>query len=122
MKYIITLITFIPVLAFSECVKGDCQNGFGIYVYADGDTYRGEFKNSARHGDGTYIWADGTVYQGEYSNGEKHGQGTLTDIDGDYWSGNWKNGFFQDDSSEEENYDYELLELGLDLLFYGLFY
>ena len=31
----------------------------GIYTWADGDYYIGEYKDGEMHGQGTIIWADG---------------------------------------------------------------
>ena len=42
------------------------------------------------HGQGMYIWANGDKYVGEYRNGKKHGQGTLTYEIGDKYIGEYK--------------------------------
>ena len=34
--------------------------------------------NGDSHGQGIFIWADGEEYIGQWRNGEKHGQGTYT--------------------------------------------
>ena len=36
-----------------QCIKGDCNNGYGTYTYADGSKYAGEFKEGLSHGQGT---------------------------------------------------------------------
>ena len=37
------------------CVEGDCENGTGTFVYADGEKYVGEWSNGLRDGEGTLI-------------------------------------------------------------------
>lgn len=40
------------------CWSGDQRNGRGVYTYANGDTYNGEWCDNLRHGQGTYQFAD----------------------------------------------------------------
>ena len=35
-KTILLLITLTPLLAFSQCISGNCDNGYGVYLL-DGD-------------------------------------------------------------------------------------
>jgi len=49
---------------FAECIKGDCNNGYGTYTYANGNKYVREFKDAKRNGLGTYTFANGTVDKG----------------------------------------------------------
>ena len=106
MKYIIALLTLVPALAFSECIQGDCYNGYGVYIYDTEDIYQGEFKNGDRHGQGTYRWLDGESngdsYKGEWRNGTFHGQGSYTSQNGEIFNGKFENGTFQGISSIEE--------------------
>ena len=53
---------------FAECIKGDCNNGYGTYTYANGNKYVGEFKDAKRNGLGTYTFANGTVDKGIWKN------------------------------------------------------
>ncbi len=69
---------------FAECIKGDCNNGYGTQTWSDGDKYVGEYKDGKRHGQGTYTWSDGEKHVGEYENGKAHGQGTKTYPAGHY--------------------------------------
>ena len=61
----------------SNCVSGDCINGQGIWVSADGSRYVGQWKNGKMDGLGTYTYPDGALYKGEWADGEMNGQGTL---------------------------------------------
>lgn len=104
----------------SGCVSGDCEDGFGTYVWGQdtqwaGDRYVGYWKEGYRHGQGTYFYASGAKYIGNYNmnsmqgygvyyfasgdkyegyweNGKRHGQGTYTWDDGERYEGGWANG------------------------------
>ncbi len=52
----------------SGCIDGDCQTGFGVFVFPNKNKYIGEFQN-----------------------GKKHGKGIEKDPDGNYIIGQWKN-------------------------------
>ena len=75
-----------------QCIKGDCNNGYGTYTYADGSKYAGEFKDGKKHGQGTYTYQSGSKYVGEFKDDKKHGQGTFTFASGKVMKGVWKNG------------------------------
>jgi hypothetical protein len=78
----------------NKCVKGDCKNGYGIYIYNSGMKYIGEWKNEKRHGKGTLIYPDGTKYIGEWKDNKMHGYGikTYNDVRLYKYIGEWKNG------------------------------
>ena len=76
----------------------DLENGQCMIFYANGDKYKGGWKNGNYHGQGTMIYADGSKYEGEWKNGNYHGQGTVTYADGTKYEGVWKNGKFLDDT------------------------
>lgn len=59
----------------SGCISGDCNNGYGVFAFADGGRYEGHFKNGSYNGNGIYTWKDGNVYAGEWLNGERNGSG-----------------------------------------------
>ncbi len=44
----------------------------GIYLWADGRKYEGEWNDNNMHGRGKYTWSDGRVYEGYYQNDKKH--------------------------------------------------
>lgn len=72
--------------------EGDCQNGYGMINYENGDIYKGNFKNYKQHGFGIYKWHTGDSYSGNWENGTKHGYGELTWSSGTIWKGEWRNG------------------------------
>ena len=78
------------------------RHGNGIYYFFDnGEKYEGEFKNAKYHGIGTFYFADGTKYEGEFANGLRHGTGTKHCTDGKKYEGKWVN-----DQLVEENKNY----------------
>lgn len=46
-----------------------------MFVWADGDTYVGEYKDGLRNGYGTYIWKDGSSWYGTHLNNMFEGLG-----------------------------------------------
>lgn len=46
--------------------------------------------NGKPHGKGVYTWANGEVYEGEWVNGLKEGQGIWKGIFGDSYIGEWR--------------------------------
>ena len=32
-------------LLSEECIQGDCENGYGTYIFSDGEKLQGQFKN-----------------------------------------------------------------------------
>ena len=56
-------------VGFAECIKGDCNNGYGTSMWTDGTKYVGKHKDGKRHGEGTYTQVDGTVGKGIWEDG-----------------------------------------------------
>ena len=69
--------------------------GKGVYHFADGTWYEGEFVASMRHGYGTIHYGSGSSYEGQWRNGLKHGTGRSTFADGAEYHGAYVNGFRQ---------------------------
>ncbi len=72
------------------CISGDCDNGYGIYLYESGIKYLGVFKNSQPFGQGTAYYPTGEKYVGKFINEQKHGEGTLFQTDGLIKEGAWQ--------------------------------
>ena len=47
----------------------------GLYIFANGDIYEGEFENGNRQGQGTYTWTDQSYYKGEWLADKMNGKG-----------------------------------------------
>jgi hypothetical protein len=109
------LISFYSANVFGQCIKGDCDNGQGIYKYShstkyegqwkngqlngqgiltypDGSKYVGQWKANQRHGKGAYIYSDGSKYVGQFEANQRHGKGTYIHSDGSKYVGRFKAG------------------------------
>ena len=74
------------------CISGNCVNGEGTYLYANGAKYTGQWKNDKQHGQGTYTYSNGATYVGQFKDNKYDGHGTYTFDDGTKHVGQFKNG------------------------------
>jgi hypothetical protein len=51
-----------------RCIRGNCIDGRGTQVYADGSKYVGQFKNGVSEGEGELILSSGEKYVGKFKN------------------------------------------------------
>ena len=72
--------------SYSQCTKGDCENGIGIEKYDDGSSFEGQFENGSKKS-GTITYASGSVYKGEFENNLLHGAGKFVYANGDIFEG-----------------------------------
>jgi hypothetical protein len=72
--------------------KDNKMHGKGIYNYTDGGIFDGEWKNGKKHGKGVFKYASGSVYDGEWKDDKMHGKGIYNYADGDIYDGEWKDG------------------------------
>jgi len=68
-----TFELFHDELPQTGCLTGNCDNGWGIYKFDNGDTYEGHWENMAFDGYGIYKWSDGYSYSGQWKNDLRHG-------------------------------------------------
>ncbi|MEZ4988396.1 MAG: caspase family protein [Saprospiraceae bacterium] len=80
----------------SGCIQGDCENGQGVYLYADGSRYEGAFLGGRPHGQGLFRYPNGDTYNGQFAYGLPHGQGRRTYSDGRLQEGRWVEGGFME--------------------------
>ena len=80
--------------SFAQCISGDCNNGYGTYVYKDGTKYIGNFKEGRAHGQGAcyYVSGDKDRYIGEWANHNYNGKGVLVYKSGKMERGVWQRG------------------------------
>ena len=98
-----SIILLFPTDLYSQCVKGDCQDGLGTKVRTNNIKYVGEFKDGEYHGEGslsyiTYSEAQNDLYfksekivfegifeMGSWKKGKRYGEdGTTIIYDGEY--------------------------------------
>ena len=76
------------------CSYGDCREGVGVLVYADGSKYEGNFLNGELTGFGTWHFANGEKYIGMFHQNYCHGRGIHYKNDGSKMIGNWERGVY----------------------------
>jgi hypothetical protein len=81
--------------AKTGCVEGDCQNGYGKYINANGAIYHGQFKNGSPNGEGDLSFPDGSYYKGDWKDGQRHGKGKYVYANGNEYRGAFENGVIQ---------------------------
>lgn len=57
----------------------------GVYKWADGKMYEGEFYKDKRHGKGVLTWKSGKKYDGEWVDGKMHGEGKMYSPEKNQW-------------------------------------
>jgi|LGOV01.1.fsa_nt_gb hypothetical protein len=73
------------------CTIGNCNNGYGKYVWKNGDSYTGFFVNNKRIM-GNYQYASGIIYQGQFAtDGSFSGNGYYLWENSSYYRGGFKN-------------------------------
>lgn len=53
--------------------KDGVPSGNGMSVSPNGDRYSGDFLKGVPHGRGSHSWANGEQYEGQFIEGKKHG-------------------------------------------------
>ncbi len=51
------------------CIQGDCYNGTGVWLLADGKVFRGQFHQNRPHGYGTLYISEGNKLEGQWAKG-----------------------------------------------------
>ncbi len=114
MKNIFLIIVFFSIKCNAQCISGDCENGFGTYLYEDntkieanwklgkpngqssiffasGATYIGKMKDGKKSGKGKAISKNNTVKEGDFENDLLNGFGKISFLDGQVYEGIFKN-------------------------------
>lgn len=71
-----------------DCKTGNCQTGYGTYVFESGNVYSGNFLDFKLQGKGIFYFANGDVFEGEFAN-NKRVSGTYTYKAGGYYVGTY---------------------------------
>ena len=84
-------------MKFKNIYEGDYQNnkrdGYGVFIYENGDKYEGEYMDDNINGKGVYTWANGNKYEGQFKDNKKEGKGKLS-FNNNIVEGLWKNDLF----------------------------
>lgn len=78
--------------------RGEMAGSMGVYSFADGGKYGGEWLASAPNGAGTVVYPNGVMYTGAFVNGKFHGFGVMEVVatggasSGFRYEGEFKNG------------------------------
>ncbi|GLR18580.1 caspase family protein [Portibacter lacus] len=89
--YLILAITSLCAISLSaQCIKGNCSNGKGTYIFNSGSKFTGNFKNGRIHEYGTLYFSDGRIYKGQWSSQRRHGKGVMKYKDGSIYAGDFE--------------------------------
>lgn len=83
-----------------KCVKGDCDDGFGWYMWPDGTKYKGNFAEGKRHGHGAVLMPSGAKYIGDWQQDMRWGKGKAIYSDGKVLEGDWFQNKFASDHAK----------------------
>jgi hypothetical protein len=86
--------TLRPQLDDDDPCFGDCDNGFGITEFDDGDMqYMGQWRDKQANGKGLGYMYGELYYDGYFKNGALHGWGKLYEEGVLIYEGEWKDGY-----------------------------
>ena len=71
------------------------KNGKGVFTWASGNIYKGDYVSDERHGNGQMLWTDGSMYEGEWKRGIQHGVGRIVFPDGTFKEGYFENNVYK---------------------------
>ena len=96
--------------------KDDKMDGYGVYLYSNGDKYEGYWTSGCQNGKGKYTFTDGTSYEGEWKMHKMHGTGTFSCLD-KYanFSGEFRDGKFMSQNQPELKEEKRLVKIYEDL-------
>ncbi|OWZ22576.1 hypothetical protein PHMEG_0002688 [Phytophthora megakarya] len=71
---------------------GEMHSVLGVYTFADGGKFRGEFVHSKPNGNGTVMYPNGVKYTGAFAEGKFHGFGVMEMERGYHYEGEFQRG------------------------------
>lgn len=84
------------------CISGDCNNGFGIYLYENGQKIYTQFSEGKVINKVVCYYANGEKYIGNWYDSQRDGLGILYQKDGKIAEGIWGRDFFIGETKNEE--------------------
>ena len=99
-----------------ECYDGewkeDKMDGYGVYLYSNGDKYEGYWSMGSQNGKGKYIFTDGRAYEGEWKMQKMHGTGSFFCLDKySNFNGEFREGKFLTKNQEELKEEKRLIKI-----------
>ena len=58
------------------------KEGYGKYIYGNGDRYEGNFIDGSKEGQGKVYWKSGEIFEGGMKSDMMHGNGLISDRKG----------------------------------------
>ena len=97
----IAIDSFYSDWSFEGIVNENGQTGQGIFIFADGLIYKGDFENGFAHGLGVLLSADGEIiYEGSFAYGFFDGFGIYRGLDGRTVEGLFNMGVYLNDTMD----------------------
>ena len=92
--------------------KEDTMDGYGVYLYSNGDKYEGYWSMGSQNGKGKYTFTDGRAYEGEWKMQKMHGTGSFFCLD-KYanFNGEFREGKFLTKNQEELKEEKRLIKI-----------
>ena len=92
--------------------KDDKMDGYGVYLYSNGDKYEGYWSMGSQNGKGKYIFTDGRSYEGEWKMQKMHGTGFFSCLDKySSFNGEFRDGKFLTKNQEELKEEKRLIKI-----------
>jgi hypothetical protein len=88
--FLIFSLFFSSSLIFSQCINGDCIDGFGEKKYPDSGRFIGNFEKGTKKS-GTYYYPNGDVYKGNFEKNQRSGLAVYTHNNGEIFTGSFTN-------------------------------
>ncbi len=76
------------------CVNGNCRDGYGTYLYPNGNRYIGDFNEGKPNGKGILYCANGNKYIGHWQDNMQQGEGKFTFNEGHEYFGQFQRSQF----------------------------
>ncbi len=73
-------------------LTGNCENGTGIYIFKNGDSYTCQWKEGKKNGMGIIYFKGAGTYIGNFSNDQRNGFGVMQWVETGRYEGQWKDG------------------------------
>ena len=92
--------------------KDDKMDGYGVYLYSNGDKYEGYWTSGFQNVKGKYTFIDGRSYEGEWKMHKMHGTGTFSCLDKySNFTGEFRDGKFISENQPELKEEKRLVKI-----------